>query len=95
MPNLTDQHFDTGFNAPADTGVAVTPNDGADLTTPARALFVGTGGNVAVIFAADQSSGGAGTAVTLKNVASGTILPIRVRRVMSTNTSATDIVALS
>jgi hypothetical protein len=68
-------------------GVAVTAADATVLPTT-RSLLVGTGGDVAVVFAAG------GSAVTLKNIASGTILPVQVTKVMSTNTTATDIGAL-
>lgn len=67
---------------------AVTPNDSANLSQPARALYVGGAGNVAVVL----NNGGA--AVTFTNVPSGTILPVQAYRVMSTNTTATSILAL-
>ena len=77
-----------GPDSPAWSAVAVTPAD-ADLSRIAtRALYVGVGGNVAVV----MSDGGA--AVTFVGVQAGTILPIRVDRVNSTNTTATNIVAL-
>jgi hypothetical protein len=86
-------HKDT--SAAFDLAAAVTKDDANDLATaPTRGLYVGGTGNVAVIMAADNTSGGAGTAVTFSGVAAGTVLPIRVRRVMSTNTTATGIVAL-
>lgn len=69
---------------------AVTPSDSTDLTAYARSLYVGGAGNVAVIMA-DQSGD---TAVTFVGVAAGTVLPVQVRRVMSTNTTATNILAL-
>jgi len=76
--------------APASGAVAVTPNDSADLPAgAARALFIGTTGNVQV----SVSRGGA-AAVIFKNVASGTVLPVAAVRVWTTNTTATDIVAL-
>lgn len=87
-------HFDTGWDAPADLGAAVAPNDDTDLTTHTRGLWVGTGGDLVVIFAADKSASGAGTAVTIANVPDGTLLPVRVRRVKDTGTDADDIVAL-
>lgn len=65
----------------------VTPHDTNDIF-PARGLYVGVGGNVAVI------AGGDTAAVTLVGVNAGTILPIRVRRVLATGTTATSIVAL-
>jgi hypothetical protein len=68
---------------------AVTPSDTLDLPAgTCRALWVGGDGDVAVI--ADRDS----SAVTIKGALAGTILPVRTRRVMSTNTTATNIVAL-
>lgn len=51
-------------------------------------LYVGTGGDVAV-----KTSQGA-TAVTFKNVPTGTILPLRIVQVMATNTTASNLVGL-
>ena len=72
------------------TGAAtVTPNDSADIIGgPARALYIGVTGNVAVV----PSRGG--SAVTFVGVPSGTILPVQAFRVMATGTTATSIVAL-
>lgn len=77
-------------SGPAGYAVAVTPSDSANVTTSfeVRALYVGGAGNVAVRFP------GSGTAVTFVGVAAGTVLPIQAVRVMSTNTTATSIVAL-
>lgn len=72
---------------PADKLAAVTASDATDLTG-ARALYVGGGGDVA-LRAVNSST----TTVTLVGVPSGTILPIRVTRVMAA-TTATNIVAL-
>jgi hypothetical protein len=82
---------------PARHAVAVTPNDTEDITNAAteaaplyaKALYIGVTGNVAVIMAGDAT----GTAVTFSNVPVG-FMPIQVRRVMATNTTATGIVAL-
>lgn len=68
-------------------GAAVTASDSTDLGVT-RAIWVGTGGNLAVMFV-NQTS-----AVTLANVASGTLLQLEVTKVMSTNTTASNIVAL-
>ena len=71
--------------------VAVTPNDSTDVTSTAtKGLWIGVGGNVAVKGVGD---GGAGTAVTLLNVPSGTYIPGAFCRVMSTNTTATNIIS--
>jgi hypothetical protein len=72
--------------APAYRGAAVTKSD-ATILPQTRALYVGVTGDVAVIFAGDTA------AVTLKAVPVG-ILPVQVTKVMSTGTTATDIVAL-
>lgn len=77
----------TALESPLDDGVAVTPNDSTDLTIVCRALHIGTGGDVVVI-----TKGG--TTLTLKNIASGVLYPVRAARVKSTGTTATDIVAL-
>lgn len=76
-------------NHPYTAAAAVTPNDSTDLTNVSRALWVGTGGalNLAVIM---QN----GATVTFNNVASGTLLPVRVSRVKSTGTTVSNIVAL-
>ena len=68
-------------------GVAVTPSDATILETT-RALLVGGAGNVAVVFA------DGGSAVTLTGLVAGSIYPLAVTKVMSTNTTATSIVAL-
>lgn len=68
-------------------GVAVTASDATILETT-RGLWVGGAGNVAVVWA----DGGA--AVTITAVPAGTLLPVQVTKVMSTNTTATSILAL-
>ena len=73
--------------APAHGAQAVTASD-ATVLPGARALWIGGDGNVAV-----RMSGNAAI-VTFVGVAAGTILPIQVDKVMATNTTATDIIAL-
>lgn len=77
-----------GMMDPAGGAFAVTPSD-STILGGVRALFVGTGGNVAVV------TPGRTTAVTFANVGDGTILPVRCSKVMSTNTTASGIVALT
>jgi len=74
-----------GFTAPADNQVSITPSDSTDLPFVSRALWVGGAGNLVVTPAA----GGSDVTYT---VAAGAILPIRVSRVKSTGTTATQIV---
>lgn len=52
-----------------------------------RALWIGTGGNVRVLTEKGQD-------VLFKNVADGTMLPVRATRVYATNSTAADILAL-
>lgn len=78
---------------PANGLFAVTPSntvvfDNKDTNPPLpSALYIGTGGNIAVV-AADGSSG------VIENVLGGTILPIRVKQVLATGTTATKIIGL-
>ena len=72
---------------PAGHAEAVTPNDSTDITET-RGLYVGVQGDVKV----DMASGA--TAVTFTNLAAGIIHPLRVTRVYSTDTTATNITAL-
>jgi hypothetical protein len=74
------------INAPARKAVAVTPSDTADLASVPRSLFIGVDGDIAVIMADDTAS------VILKN-ATG-MLPIMVKRVLATGTTATNIIAV-
>ena len=73
----------------ASHGEAVTPSDTVDLAYVSRAIYVGGAGNLAVLLSGDAA------AVTLIAVAVGSVLPLRVKRVMATNTTATNLVALS
>lgn len=57
------------------------------LDTVTRAIYVGTGGNITL-----QSK--AGDKVTINNVQDGSILPIRVYKVIDSDTTATDIIGL-
>ena len=71
-----------------ENAAAVTPDNSTDLTTPARALWVGSVGDVKVNMCSS------GQPVTFTNVPSGTLLPVAVTRVFATGTSASNIVAL-
>lgn len=68
-------------------GFAVTPSDAADLTAETRALYIGQGGDLALILSS-------GDAITLSGVISGSLLPLRATRVKATGTTAGQIVGL-
>ena len=70
----------------AHSALAVTPSDSTILPCT-RALYVGTTGNISVVMADDENT------VTFLNVPVG-ILPIQVVMVLSTNTTASNIIAL-
>lgn len=78
-------------SAPAENGTAVTPSD-TTILSGARALWVGTAGNLSVVFANDKTNGGAGTAVTISNVPVG-LWSFAVKQVRAA-TTASNIVAL-
>lgn len=66
---------------------AVTPSDSNAFTGgTCTGVYVGVGGDVAVLVN--------GVVVTYKNVPTGFILPVEATRVNSTNTTATDMVAM-
>jgi hypothetical protein len=66
---------------------AVTPSDTVSLGTLARALYVGGAGNIVAVMYDD-------TTCTFTAVPAGSVLPIAVKRVNATSTTATNIVAL-
>jgi hypothetical protein len=66
--------------------VAITPSDTTILD--ACAIYVGVGGDVAVMPAGGTS------AVTFKNAPAGSVIPLTVVKVMSTNTTATNMVGV-
>ena len=70
----------------AKRAVAVTPSD-STIIPVTRSLYLGTGGNLQVRMAENQSL------ITFTNVAAG-IFPVQVDQVYSTSTTAANIVAL-
>jgi len=70
---------------PSDT-VPLTYSEGGVLFRP-KAFFVGGAGDLALV-------NSAGDAVTFENVSAGSLLPVSSEFVNSTNTTATNIVAL-
>lgn len=75
-------------STPAEHAVAVTPSDSTVLSYVTRGLWIGGAGNVKV----DMFGGESG--VTFSGVPAGTILPIAVTKVYSTNTTATLIIGI-
>jgi hypothetical protein len=86
MP-LPYPQLDAKNAAPAESVVAVTPNDSTDLSAVCRGLYIGGAGSVNVDVAD-------GTTVVFSGLNGGQILPVRIKRVRATSTTATNIVAL-
>lgn len=75
--------------APAKTAFAIAPDDSGDLPGAAKAIYVGSGGDITL------RAIGSSEDVILRNVVGGSVLPIRVRSVRVTGTTATDLVGLA
>ena len=74
-----------GTTAPASRAFEISPGDNADLTNVTRALWAGVTGTVKVTMEG-------GDVVNLVGFPAGMPIPLRVRRVWSTGTSATSLV---
>lgn len=88
---MTD-HFDTRADsvfAPSRKPFPIAPNDAAEISPLPKALYIGTGGDVAL-------RGVDGTQdVVFKNVASGDRIEVRAMYLRATGTTAQDIVGLA
>ncbi|WP_276681463.1 spike base protein, RCAP_Rcc01079 family [Thalassolituus oleivorans] len=73
----------------AESAFAITPSDANQLAIATRSLYIGTGGDLVVQLVEDTAP------ITFINVISGSILPIRVQKVLSTGTTATDLIGLN
>jgi len=71
----------------AHSATAVTPSDATIIPTT-RGLYIGVTGNLAVKMSDDENT------ITFSNVPVG-VLPIQVIQVLSTGTTATNIIALN
>lgn len=88
MVDITTKWSANNITSPAYSYTAVTPSDTIDDPNgPFKAIFVGVGGDIVFV-------GLDNVAVTFKNTISGSILPMIGRRINSTNTTATNLVAL-
>jgi len=72
---------------PFTLGVVLTKSDTDAVTAPHRALYVGGAGNLNVVLAGGQT-------LLLTAVPVGTILPIQIKQLLSTSTTASLVVAL-
>lgn len=85
--NPAGVYHDANNTAPSPEAAAITVSDATVFTKVTRGLFVGGAGAVSVVMAN-------GDTVTFTGVVAGSILPIRVKQVLSTGTTATNMVGL-
>jgi hypothetical protein len=81
----------SSLSDPAIRATALSPSDTVDLTRVPKAIYVGSGGDLAMLGVGD---GGSTEPTIWKNVPAGAIVPFRARRVFDTDTTAADLLAL-
>lgn len=81
------ENFQEGLTSPASGGAVIAPNDLAELSFTTRAIYVGSGGDITLRLSR-------GDVVTLTNVQSGVIYPLRADQVLATGTTAGNLVGL-
>ena len=72
---------------PAENGFVVVPSDSSNLAHITRGLWVGFAGHVNVELTDNVT-------VVFRNIQAGTLLPLQVRKVLSTSTTASGIVGV-
>lgn len=75
------------YSLPASDAFLVVPSDTVDFTRTARGIYVGGAGNVTLVTAE-------GTTVLFTAPPVGSVIPVMTRRVNSTATTATVLIAL-
>lgn len=85
MPDPKFGGFATDLDDPASNGFSITPADSGEFANFTRAIYIGGAGNAVIVMANND-------VVTLTGLPAGTWLPLRVRRVNATGTTATGIV---
>ena len=73
--------------APAAGAMEVTPNDELNLSKYAKTVYIGGDGDLRITTVDDD-------VVTFTGMKGGSYLPVRVKRIWSTGTTATGIIAL-
>jgi hypothetical protein len=81
------QYHEPNLDSPARDVFAITKSDATVFTISTRAIYVGTGGDLAVRMISGNSA-------TFTNVPDGTILPLRCDKVLETGTDASEILGL-
>lgn len=79
--------FTTGIDSPGRRYYAITPHASNNEQISFRSIWVGVGGDVVVVSEDDD-------VVTFKNAGSGSVIPVRGKRVNAVGTSATNLVGI-
>ena len=74
------------ITGPANSGFTITPNDATELPEITRAIYIGNGGNLSV----EMNKGGT---LEFVNVPSGSLMPIRAKKVLEA-TTATSLIGI-
>jgi hypothetical protein len=86
MTQATDTFagYQGGLQTPVRRSFVITPDDVNELPFVTRVIYVGGSGDLKVRLADDAP----GAQIVLKAVAVGTVLPLRIRQVYATGTTA-------
>ncbi len=82
-------HLSQSSMTPSENCFTIVPNDSTELPLLTKAIYIGTGGDLRVL------TGQIEAPVTFRNVVSGSVLDVRIRAVLSTGTTASDLVGLA
>lgn len=84
------EHSQSALEQPAKHLVSISPNDSTDLSQPVRGIYVGGGGDLVLVAINDAD----GATQTLTAIPQGTFVPVITKRVMATNTTASQLIGL-
>jgi hypothetical protein len=90
---MTDRFggFSDSITSPGTRAGAIAPADAVDLAETPKAIYVGTGGDIAMI---GMSAAPTATGIVWKNVPAGSLIPFRPRRILATGTTAANMIAI-
>jgi hypothetical protein len=87
MPATDPFYGKRSLDGPGEDADEIVPHDANELTYVTRAIYVGGAGNMSVVTAK-------GTSVVFTGLPAGIVLPVRIRKVLATGTTATNLVAI-
>jgi len=87
MTDQSDKQRVVTPTSPARGAAAITPSDSVNLDTFAKAIYVGVAGNIVIVTPEDD-------VVLFVGALAGSTIPVQAKRVNSTSTTATSLVAL-